>query len=88
MLLHEWAHALLHLGLEEAECRSVMQNDSQCAEDVTRLDSWFNALDPYLHETLAQLLAREGLRWLKDNATIPDAQASIDRIQDVFKRLM
>jgi hypothetical protein len=88
VLLHEWAHALLHLGLEEAECRSVMQNDSQCTEDVTRLDSWFNALDPNLHETLAQLLAREGLRWLKDNATIPDAKASIDRIQDVFKRLM
>lgn len=65
-----------------------MQSDSQHAEVSSRLDSWFNSLDPNLHETLAQLLAREGLRWLRDNATIPAAKASIDRIQDIFNRLM
>jgi hypothetical protein len=86
--LHEYAHALLHLGVDKAARRSLMPGDSLSAEHVDRMDSWFKALDPNLHEALAQLLVREGLRWLKDKATIPDAQASIDRLQEVFRRLM
>jgi hypothetical protein len=52
------------------------------------LNSWFSALDDNLHESLAQLLTREGLRWLRDKATIPDSQAKIDQIQVVFEQLM
>ena len=86
--LHEWSHALLHLGLEEAEYKSVLQNNSLWTDQLARLDSWFNALEPNLHETLAQLLTRESLRLLRDQATIPEAQASLDRIQELFKLLM
>lgn len=87
VLLHEWAHALLHLGLEKAEGTSVLQSDSLWAEHLSRRDSWFNTLDPKLHEALAQLLVREGLRRLKNKATIEDSKAVIDRLQDVFVRL-
>jgi hypothetical protein len=86
--LHEWAHALLHMGLEEGGRISVAQDDSQWAEHVARMNTWFNALDTNLHESLAQLLTQQGLCWLKDKATIPDAQAAIDRIAGVFKQLM
>ncbi len=65
-----------------------MQDPSEGVEHARQMDSWFNALDQDLHEALAQLLTREGIRWLKDEATISDAQAVIDRIQDAFKRLM
>jgi hypothetical protein len=86
--LHEWAHALLHLGLQDADRMSVLRDDSQWAELLARLSTWFNALDANLHESLAQLLTREGLRWLRHEATIPEAQAKIDRIEVVFKQLM
>lgn len=88
VLLHEWAHALLHLGIEQTEYRSMMLNGSLSKQHAAQMDSWFNTLDPDLHETLAQLLVREGLRWLREHATIPKSQASIDRIHDVFTRLM
>jgi hypothetical protein len=88
VLLHEWAHALLHLGLAKADRQSEMQNDSLWAEHVIRRDSWYNALEPHLHEALAQLLVRDALRWLKDNATIEESKAVIERIQDAFMRLM
>lgn len=87
VLLHEWAHALLHLGLEETDRVSVLRDDSQWAERVARMNTWYNALNNSLHESLAQLLTREGLRWLRDKATIPDAQDTIDRISSVFERL-
>lgn len=86
--LHEWAHALLHLGLEEADYKSVLQDDSLLAPQLARQESWFNALDPNLHESLAQLLTRESLRLLRDQATIPEAQAALDRVQELFKLLM
>lgn len=86
--LHEWAHALLHLGLEKADRMSVLGDESQWAERLARLNTWFNALDANLHESLAQILTREGLRWLRDEATIPEAQAKINRIEVVFKPLM
>lgn len=85
--LHEWAHALLHLGLEKAEYKSVLQDDSLLAEQLARQTSWFTALETDLHETLAQLLTRESLRLLRDQATIPEAQAALDRVQDLFKLL-
>ena len=86
--LHEWAHALLHLGLEKADRMSVPGDESRWAERLARLNIWFNALDANLHESLAQLLTREGLRWLREKATIPEAQAKIDQIEAVFKQLM
>ena len=88
VLLHEWAHALLHMGFEKSEPTSVTLSDSLWAEHLRRSDSWFNALAPRLHEALAQLLVREGLRWLKAQATFEDSKAAIDRMQDVFMRLM
>ncbi len=86
--LHEWAHALLHLGLEGSYHAEILRDESRWTEQVARMNAWFNSLSPKFHEILAQLLTREGLRWLKDEATIPDAQLEIDRIADVFVRLM
>lgn len=85
---HEWAHALLHLGLDREDCALVVRDESQWAERIGRMNTWFSTLDPNLHETLAQLLARQGLCWLKEEARIPDAQKSIDRITRVFEQLM
>ena len=85
--LHEWAHALLHIGLEKADRMSLLRDESKWVERAARMNTWFNSLDSNLHESLAQLLTREGLRWLKDKATIPDAQDAIDRIAGVFERL-
>jgi len=86
--LHEWAHALLHLGLEKDDRMSVLRDESQWEGRLTRLSIWFSGLEANLHESLAQLLTREGLRWVREKATIPEAQAKIDQVQIVFEQLM
>ena len=85
--LHEYAHALLHLGIEQGDHLSVLGKKSEWNERLSRMNAWFNGLDPRLHETLAQLVTREGLRWLKYEATIPEALDAIDRITDLFTEL-
>jgi hypothetical protein len=77
--IHEWAHALLHIGIEREDCVSVARDESQWAERIGWMNTWFNGLDPTLHERLAQVLTKQGLFWLKNQATIPDAKDSIDR---------
>jgi hypothetical protein len=86
--LHEWAHALLHIGLEREDCVSVARDQSQWAERIGWMDKWFNGLDPVLHERLAQVLTHRGLLCLKNQASIPEARASVDRLIGVFERLM
>lgn len=85
--LHEWAHALLHIGLEREDCVLVL-DESQWAKRIGPMNTWFSTLDPNLHESLAQLLTQQGLRWLKREARIPKAQKAIDRITSVFEQLM
>lgn len=86
--IHEWAHALLHLGAEESDHIAILRTESEWAKRIAGMNTWFSELDPSLHETLAQLLTREGIRWLRARATIPEAKAVIDRIDAVFRRLM
>jgi hypothetical protein len=86
--LHEWSHALLHVGLEETVRSAVVRNDDQWAEWVAGRNTWFDGLPYHLHETLAQLLTLHGLRWLEHEATLPEAKARINRIMQVFGRLM
>jgi len=85
--LHEWAHALLHIGLPEAERISVTRDESLWPSCLARSNDWFKGQDPHLHEALAQLLTHHGLGWLRSQTTLPEAQATVERISHVFERL-
>jgi hypothetical protein len=85
--LHEWAHALVHVGLTEADRLRVTRDDSlwpSCLKEATAL---FEGLDPYLHERLAQLLTFHGLRSMHTAATAQEAKAALERIAETFTKL-
>jgi hypothetical protein len=66
--LHEWAHALLHLGITAAIRRMVIEDESIWTGYLPSLDSWFRDLEKPLHERLAQLLTHYSLQSLRAEA--------------------
>ena len=87
VLLHEWAHALVHIGLLEDDRLRVTRDDSlwpRCLEEAT---TTYEGLEPELHERLAQLLTFHGLQSIQAAATAPEAKAVIERIAGTFKEL-
>jgi hypothetical protein len=80
--LHEWAHALLHVGLQKTE-----RDEPLRPEHIARGTAWFRGLDANLSERLPQLLTHHALCWLKDQATLPEARTRLDRIDRAFQEL-
>ncbi len=85
--LHEWAHALVHVGLSEDERLRLLGDESlwpNCLNDATTL---FEELDPELHERLAQILTFHGLESMQAAATLPEALTALERIAETFNKL-
>jgi predicted transcriptional regulator len=85
--IHEWNHALVHVGLLEADRLRVTREDSlweSCLVDAT---SRFQEIEGELHERLAQLLTFHGLQTMQEAATAPDAKAVLERIANTFMKL-
>jgi hypothetical protein len=76
--LHEWAHALLHVGLQETDRLSVTRNESLWPAHFARATIWFRALDANLREPLPQLLTHHALRSLQAQATLPEARTALE----------
>jgi hypothetical protein len=86
--LHEWAHALLHLGLPEEDRLRVTQNEALWPGTLAVATQAFQSLERGLHERLAQLIVYHVLRSLRSEASIPKAQIALERIAAAFEQLM
>lgn len=84
--LHEWAHALLHIGMEEGDRLSVTKDDSLWPEYLKRAANGFRGFDTTLQERIPQLLTHHGLHSLRDAAQ-PKARSVLDRIIRTFEKL-
>jgi hypothetical protein len=82
--VHEWSHALLHIGLEERELLEVTRDDSLWPDRLTEATAWFKWLDSELHERLAQLLTYYGLRSVESEATLARAKSTLARVVTAF----
>ena len=87
MRIHEWSHALLHVGLAERERLRITRDESLWPGCLREATAWFRALDVELHEHLAQLLTHHGLTSLQADAKLPRAHAALARIASTFERL-
>ena len=85
--LHEWAHALIHVGLSEQDRLRVTQDESLWPDMLATATASFHRFDRGLHERLAQLLVHHGLRSMRAAATAPEAVAILDRRTRAFERL-
>jgi hypothetical protein len=85
--IHEWAHALVHLGMAEGERIELLKDDSKWACYRASADGVFAQIETTLHERLAQLITFHGIRSLQQAAKSSDGRAALARIEDVFDLL-
>jgi hypothetical protein len=85
--LHEWAHALLHLGLPDAERLEVTEDESRWPIHLATATTWCQKTEPLLHERLAQLLTYHGLHGLLAEATAAEAKNALERMAYTFEEL-
>jgi hypothetical protein len=86
--LHEWAHALLHVGLLEEDRLRVTRDETLWPGTLAAATAAFHSLEPGLHERLAQLIVHHAMRSLRLAATLPQAQTALDRTAEAFEQLM
>jgi hypothetical protein len=85
--LHEWAHALVHVGLPEAERLRVTRDEALWPETLASVTATFQRQERGLHERLAQLIVYHALQSLRSAAVIPEAQSALDRAAAAFEKL-
>ena len=85
--LHEWAHALLHLGLPDTERVRVTRDEAVWPDTVAAATAWFDLQEVGLHERLAQLIVHHGLTSLRSAAVAPAAQNALDRVAAAFEKV-
>jgi hypothetical protein len=78
--LHEWAHALFHLGLPENERFRVTRDEASWPETLVSATAKFYSLDRGLRERLVQLIVYHGLQSLRSSAATPEGQNVLDRL--------
>jgi len=91
--LHEWGHAVFHLGVDQGTsfelAKAGLANDPS-VERLTaqKLTETYRSVDDHVHEQIAQALTKLALDELSRKATIEDAKAACSRLSDTFEALM
>lgn len=91
--LHEWGHAVFHLGVNQhksAELAKASLTNDPSMERLTaqELTDTYRSVDPYVHEQIAQALSWLALEELRNKATIDKAKAACAKLSDTFGMLM
>ena len=91
--VHEHAHAVFHLGVDQAKsaelAASFLKDDKTLErETVAELSAVFSAVDSYVHEQIAQLITWLVLVSLHEKAGSEPTKEACKRLQETFKKLM
>jgi len=85
--LHEWSHALIHIGLGENDRLKALDEDSYWEECLKQSNQIYVSIEAKLHEHLAQLLTYHSLNLLREDAKHKEAKEVINRIIETFLEL-
>jgi len=91
--LHEWSHAILHLGVDQETADKVYAtkydpNNSTANKIIYRKQGKvYKSIENALHESLAQLLTYHSLKTAKENASKMEAKIVIDKMLELFVKL-
>lgn len=91
--LHEWGHAMFHLGVDGETSAALAQaslagRDAEIRTMDQALTAAYNAVDPYVHEQIAQAITRIALEDVQRGATMDESKAAAAGLIDTFERLM
>ncbi|MFW6196773.1 MAG: hypothetical protein ACOC5D_05495 [Thermoplasmatota archaeon] len=85
--IHEWSHALIHLGLNLDERNKMNRDDNYREERLKNLTSVYKSFGTKLDEHLAQLLTHYSLQQLENDSTSKDGRKMIGAYKETFKKL-
>ncbi len=88
--LHEWSHALIHIGFEETQSVDVVRmlsDEKYWKEWLRNSTQIYLSIDKRLHEHLAQLLTYYSLNTILKNARCAEAKRIINCIINTFLEL-
>jgi hypothetical protein len=90
--IHEWGHAVFHLGVDQKTSIELAQASlanqtgvKQAKEDeLTRI---YHSAETYVHEQIAQTITRLALQQLRTDATVDQAKVACSSLCDTFEKL-
>jgi len=91
--LHEWSHAVFHLGLD-SEMRTELSKASHKGEEVlirsiaNELTETYRSTDDYVHEQIAQAMTKLALVELSKKVTYDESKTICSELSKTFEQLM
>jgi len=85
--IHEWAHAIFHLGVTEADRLRVLNDDSYWNDILDASTKLFKEIESDLHELLAQILTHQCIQDLKGDSKTDQGREILERIEYTFRHL-
>ena len=85
--IHEYAHAIIHIGFTEEEEMLILNNEEVWPEELSKNTMIFTSIDKKLHEHLAQLLTYHSLVMMYDNAHYEESKKIINKMLQIFWEL-
>lgn len=88
--IHEWAHAVMHLAVDEEMSKKVSDSnyDPKVIDNILQNQSKiYESIERELHEALAQLLTYHSLRKSEEKATKKESKLVINKMIEIFSEL-
>jgi hypothetical protein len=90
--IHEWAHAIFHLGVtaerSAALAKASVDNDEELMRVATKeLTRSYLSVDSYVHEQIAQAITWLALGTLRAKATVVEAKQTCELLCETFGKL-
>jgi hypothetical protein len=85
--LHEWSHALIHLGTSQDQRKSILDGSVHPAAFTASCKACFDRIHPDSHEQLAQLLTFHALQSMHATSSTVEARAAIEQLCKLFWEL-
>jgi hypothetical protein len=91
--LHEYGHAIFHLGMTQAESTAMAGTPSngqklRVADTLRIMTQTYQDVDPYVHEQVAQSVTKIALNDLRAGATMEQSRKWCDKVIEGFGKLM
>lgn len=91
--IHEWAHAIFHLGVSQEksfELAKAAQADDTNGRSITlaELTTAYEAVDPFVHEQIAQIITWLSLQAQLSKATREEAKRGCTSLCETFEALI
>lgn len=85
--VHEWAHAIFHLGVSENDRYKILRDDSYWDVILDTSTKLFKKIEHNLHEYLAQILTLYCVQSLKRASKTDQGKQVLERIEQTFHHL-